>query len=296
MTLSCMSSVLAALQATDSPDLESRIIVVDNGSDASDLSRLKQGLSEIVDPDTKPELQANEKNLGYAGGMNTGIDRVRDWKPDYIWLLNNDTEVDPGAISALIAFSKARPGTVMTGATMANRTREFVLAAGGYRYFPWLGWNRPCLAGQPLANLAQLQDEPRLDYVDGAAMWLKGEFIQRTGGIPEDHYLFFEELELNQSLKPDETVGWCREALVYHLKGGAASTPEMQARSAYHAAFSAFSYTRRYAPLRLPTVILARLAGIGIRAVHRRQPGLFVAIVRALSDFLAGRFNSEDSW
>jgi GT2 family glycosyltransferase len=239
--------------------------------------------------ETAPELEVNALNLGYAGGMNAGIRRVRDWQPDYVWLLNNDTLVDPQAISSLLAHSRSHPSDVMLGSTIADQASGVIQTAGGYTYYRWLGWNRPCLAGQPLQNRVDLRSSPKLDYIDGAALWLRGDFIQRVGGIPEKHFLYFEELELNQCLIKGESISWCPAAVVYHIQGGSAPTPELQARGSYHAAISAFRYTWRHQRYCLPTVLLARLIGVGFRALARRQPGLLLAVFTALGDFMVGR-------
>jgi len=106
---------------------------------------------------------------------------------------------------------------------------------------------------------------------------------------PNKHFLYFEELELARRLKKDESLAWCKKSIVYHAQGGSTSTPALQARSCYHAAFSAFAYTRQHHPLCLPSVIISRLIGTVLRTMSRRQPQLLIAAFMAVSDFLIGR-------
>ena len=48
-------------------------------------------------------LIQNGSNLGFAGGNNVGLRfALRDPALQYFWLLNNDTVVQPGALSALV--------------------------------------------------------------------------------------------------------------------------------------------------------------------------------------------------
>lgn len=293
--MACVSSVLRALENTKLQSVTGRVMVVDNGSRDADLHKLKRGLADVAAqcPEVKPELERVERNLGFAAGMNVGIRRICNWRPDFFWLLNNDTVIDIQAISALLSYSIYRPDAVMLGCTMVEQSSERLLTAGGYRYFRWLGWNKPCLSGRALPDLNGLPTDRRMDYIDGAALWLRGNFIQLVGGIPQQYFLYFEELELNHYVGPGESIAWCPAALVYHRQGGSSSNANLQARAAYHAAFSAFVYTQRHYRYCLPTVVLARLAGIGGKALIRRQPQLLTAVLRAFLDFMTGRQASD---
>ncbi len=74
------------------------IIVVDNGSGEKKLRILKDRIDENILNDVI--FIENDDNLGFARGNNIGILRASG---DYVLLLNNDTYVAPGAISALVA-------------------------------------------------------------------------------------------------------------------------------------------------------------------------------------------------
>ncbi len=77
-------------------------IVVDNGSTdgTRDLMAAYPAVVTIWLP----------ANIGFAGAVNAGIDRAR---ADVIVLLNNDTEVEPGWLAALVRGLEAAPGAGM---------------------------------------------------------------------------------------------------------------------------------------------------------------------------------------
>jgi GT2 family glycosyltransferase len=280
-TISCAESVLRAFMTARALLESSELLIVDNGSD-QDIELLKEWCHASHSAHTM--LLSNPRNLGFAGGMNTGIRRALEGKSDFVWLLNNDLLVGSASILNLTKFSQLNKTAAIIGSTIVDPISGHVRTAGGYKYYSWLGINLPIFAGKTRSELL-LTQTPKLDYVDGAAIWLRGDFIARVRQLPEVHFLYFEELELNQCLQGEEEIAWCREAEVFHQGGGSSSTAYLQERATYHSARSAFRYTQRHYPWRLPTVIFARLVGITMRALLRCQPGLILATAKALRDF-----------
>ncbi|HEV7670847.1 MAG TPA: glycosyltransferase family 2 protein [Thermoanaerobaculia bacterium] len=85
---------VAALRA-DLPGSEASIVLVDNGSEPEGRERLGALGIEILDPG---------ENLGFAGGVNVGVERSLDAGPkDAIVILNPDVLVRPGCLAALLA-------------------------------------------------------------------------------------------------------------------------------------------------------------------------------------------------
>jgi GT2 family glycosyltransferase len=285
-TIACANSVHAALDTCTDLDQRSQLIIVDNGSSASDLARLTHWCHEQASTGTS--LLQNGGNLGFAKGMNRGVAHAQQLNPDFIWLLNNDTHVDGNAITAMLDYARSNPDVKVAGATVLDSESGRVQSAPGYRYYPALGYSSAMGAGELPENLEN-RAVAQADYVDGSAIWLDATFAQRTGGIPEKNFLYFEELELSRSLMRGERLGWCHDCLIYHQGSGSSSSRSLEARTSYYAALSAFRYTLDYTPWWLPTVIAARFAGITARAIRRGHPQLVCAIARATADFLLGR-------
>jgi len=89
-TLGC----LASLGRSRWSDLE--VIVSDNGSVDGSLEAISAAHPTV-------RIVANERNLGFAAGNNTGIERALDSEADAVFVLNNDTEVPPETIETLVA-------------------------------------------------------------------------------------------------------------------------------------------------------------------------------------------------
>ena len=285
-TLRCAASVISALRdCRDTLDAW-KLIVVDNDSGQEHVTALQQW--QQTQAPGQVALVLNDYNRGFAGGMNSGIERAQAIAPDYIWLLNNDTEVAPDSIAALLTFSGEHEEAAIVGSTILEPGGRQVKAAGGWRYYTWLGYSRAVAEGAETRVIDSI-DERLIDYLDGAALWLRADFLTRIGGIPDKNFLYGEELELNQRLSPSETFRWCREARVEHAGGASTTTVEQEARSCYHAALSIFDYSYRYHRLCLPTVIAARVIGISLRAIWQRKPKLISAVMRAVRDHFRSR-------
>ena len=76
-TVACIESLLAQ----DYPRLH--VLLVDNASQDGTVEAVRQQFPGV-------EIQVNETNLLYAGGMNVGMERARQEGFDYVLLLNND--------------------------------------------------------------------------------------------------------------------------------------------------------------------------------------------------------------
>jgi GT2 family glycosyltransferase len=66
------------------------IIIVDNNSIQSDFNNLREYLSNF----SEIQLIRNEKNVGYFGGLNSGIERVNLIDTAFVVIGNNDIEFD----------------------------------------------------------------------------------------------------------------------------------------------------------------------------------------------------------
>ena len=113
LTLTCLESLLGRGEVY--PALE--VIVVDNGSTEAELSRLRA--SAQADPRIK--LIENGENLGFARGNNVGIAAASG---EYVLLLNNDTYVPPGALSAMVRHLERRPDIGIIGPLTNNIGNE----------------------------------------------------------------------------------------------------------------------------------------------------------------------------
>lgn len=178
MTLECVDSVLK----TDYPNL--RIIVVDNASADDSVLRFKQS---ITDP--RVELAVNEKNEGYAGGNNRGIERALAAGAEYILVLNNDTIAAPGCLAPLVDAMERDRKIGVCGCPIVNLGHESDpnLGQGISLYTATTShWRHRGGACEPAD----------VDYVCGAAIMFRAEMIRRIGMFDERFFLLCEDSDI----------------------------------------------------------------------------------------------------
>jgi GT2 family glycosyltransferase len=182
---------LAALRVQTLRECE--IIVVDNAS--------TDGTAELV-ARSHPDLPLirNERNLGFAGGMNRGIAQA---SAPLLVLLNQDVVLEPDALAQLAAaFAEdARVGAV--GAKLLFPDRLRLQHAGGYLEWPLaLGQHY----GHGTFDLGQFDQPREVEYVTGAVMGLRRTALEEVGLLDERFWPgYFEEVDLCHRLR---AAGW----------------------------------------------------------------------------------------
>lgn len=162
------------------------------------------------------------KNLGYSGGNNVGIRfALNQDDMQYVWLLNNDTEVDPDSLYHLISRCESDKRIGICGSKLIyNHNRSRLQGLGGI-YNPWLGTTYHYEA---YASSDTIYDDmivsAAIDYVIGASMMLTRELITTVGLLCEDYFLYFEELDLSLRSKGLFKIAVATKSIVFHKEGG----------------------------------------------------------------------------
>ncbi len=275
-TLRCLESLVVAGVAT---------ICVDNGSADGSAEAVAARFPAV-------ELVENGVNLGYAGGNNVGIRRALERGADWIWLVNNDTVVDPAAPAALAAAASARPDAGVLACKVLFADRPDVLWYAGGRFSTLLGYS-----GRQTGYGSR--DDGRFDRIHdvaratGAAMAVSRTAVERAGVLDEELFAYVEDVEWCLRIRAAGlAVVFVPGARVWHRvsasTGGAASTTSL-----YYDTRNTLAVAERHRPLppgarelRRGFVVGAHLAQASLRP--GRRDGL-AAVVEGWRDFRRGR-------
>jgi GT2 family glycosyltransferase len=176
---------LESLRSVKYPNL--RIIVVDNGSENDEASKLESEYSGLI------ELIRNETNLGFAGGANTGIRAALAAGADYVLLLNNDVTVAPDSIGAMVeAAGRYRRPAALSPRAYFHEPRDVIYSTGGMVNL-WTGVARQVGRGE--RDGGQYEQAARRDYADGLCMLIPAWALETVGLLDEDYFAYWEETD-----------------------------------------------------------------------------------------------------
>jgi len=185
-----------------------KTVVVDNGSTDGSIEYLRERYPEI-------KYISNAENLGFSGGNNVGIEYAVAEGFDYIYLLNNDTEVDSNFLTDIITATQKDPKIGIAGSTVFYfSSPDTVWYAGGHAN--WISGDMldPRVGKQLTVDELPLED---VDEVAGAGMLIKRQVIEDVGVLDPSFFIYFEETDWCQRAKKyGWRVVWVPESKVWH--------------------------------------------------------------------------------
>jgi hypothetical protein len=276
LTVECVES----LRSLDYGNHE--VVLIDNGSEDG-----SEALLRTTFPDLK--LIQTGRNLGYAGGNNRGIAHALSRGSEYIWLLNNDTRVHPGALRALVDALATRPQAGIAGSKIFSMEDPERLSYAGGRFDPWKG--RALHQGREETDHGQYDRLETTDFVTGCSLLVRASVVRTVGPMDERFFLYYEDLDWNlriqqagfQSLYVPTSVLWHREGGSLGRSLGKTMKPDVVY---YVARNSLYFYARHLPPLQRWSSVAWSLQSQWrtLRRLCREGSPLADAYRRALSD------------
>lgn len=224
-------------------------------------------------------------NRGFAAGNNVAIEyALKKGGSDYIWCLNNDTVVEPNALTEYIGKAreyKARNQKVgIIGAKLMYYHQPELIQAIGGKYNKWLATSKHIGAFEK--DTGQYDNEEivkQISYPVGASMLVDIEFIKDNGLMCEDYFLYFEELDwVRRGFVNGWNVGYCWEAKVFHKEGASIQGGNLKNTSDianYYGIRNRFVFTKRFycgfylfVRLTIILIILNRLLHFEFKAIR----------------------------
>jgi len=223
--------LLASLRRITYPNIE--IMVVDNASPNDDPGIILQRFPEI-------RFIRSKENLGFAGGNNLAI---REARGDFLLMINNDTEVDPGFLEPLVQKFLDNPAV----GAVSPKIRFFsqpdtIQFAGMTPINPFTMRSRGLGFGQK--DKGQFDKDTPTAFVHGAAMMISREVLQRVGLMAESYFLYYEELDWGARIgKAGYELWYVHNSLVMHKES--ISTGKLSPFKTYYINRSRLLYLRR---------------------------------------------------
>ena len=179
-TLECLESIARV----DYPNFE--VVVADNGSTDGSVEAV-----ERCHPGVR--IIENRANLGFAEGNNGAIRHALETGADFIFLLNNDTVVDPGVVTEFVRAAQQMPQAGVFGAKIYHHADSRRLwYAGGYWDSRTLSFNE---YGAGEIDRGQYDVLTETEWVIGCAMFIRAEVFRKVGLLEPRFFLNNEEID-----------------------------------------------------------------------------------------------------
>jgi N-acetylglucosaminyl-diphospho-decaprenol L-rhamnosyltransferase len=185
---------LAAIERTHPTAIEHEILVLDNASD--------DGSAEAVQAlDGDIRLISLERRAGKAANDSTLLQEAGG---RYCLLLNEDSELQPGAAEALLAALAADPAAAAAGAQLLDSSGEPVPCA--WR-FPGVG---TALAGaaflhRRLTVQSRGAQARRVDWAQSSALMVRRDAAAEVDYLDPDFFVYYDECDFCKRLAD---AGW----------------------------------------------------------------------------------------
>ncbi len=277
-TLACLRSV----ERLEYPLFS--VLVVDNGSRPDTLGPLRAGLGTAT-------LLENEANLGYAIGIKPAIEWALNRGAEYLFLLNNDTVVDPACLTALVEVAQHDASVGIVGALNLYLSKPDVIWFSG----GMVDW-RTGTVWDPTSEktVHQLDGIPLLrevDYVAGSSLLIKTSVIREIGLMDPRYFVYYEDTEwCIRAKRRGYRVMASLNARIWHKVSGSASS-----FARYFMIRNRGLFMLRICPRRRLPGFLLRYFRYSLQEARqafrsgRRVEG--IVTLMALRDFVLGRFH-----
>ncbi|MGB1253584.1 MAG: glycosyltransferase family 2 protein [Candidatus Promineifilaceae bacterium] len=191
----CLKSVLADFRHSN---LLGKIWLVDNASTDGSVDLVETLFQNV-------EVIANRDNLGFGAANNQGMRAAAADNPRHYLLLNPDTVVRPGAIGHMVGWMDINPEVGMVGSRLVygdGRLQHSAFHFPGLRqllfeFLPFpLRFYNTALNGRYAARKFNKSFKPfKVDHPLGAAMLVRRNVADATGGFDEAFHMYCEEID-----------------------------------------------------------------------------------------------------
>ena len=188
-----------------------QVIIIDNASSDGSIEYIKQQYPKFI-------LIENKENLGFTTAINQGI---KSSKSEYVFLLNNDTELDSHCISNLLKCIEKDENIFTVASKMIQYGDRSKIDDVGDEYTIF-GWTKRVGYGKSpdLYN----QKKEIFSACAGAALYRRNVF-DKIGYFDENFFAYMEDVDISYRAKIwGYKCIYCPQAVVYHVGSGSSGS------------------------------------------------------------------------
>ncbi len=223
LTINCLRSLSGEIASVPG----AQVIVCENGTGGDAQQRIADAI-RAQGWQSWASLVAVHPNRGFTGGNNLILREVLSCSqpPRYVLLLNADTIVRPGALSALVEFMDGHPSVGIAGSRLEDP--DGTPQRSAFRFSSFISEFETAVRFGPVSRLLQrwivsppvVDEACPTDWVAGASMIVRREVFTAIGMLDEDYYTYFDDIDFCRVAR---RAGWpcwyVPQSRVVHLVG-----------------------------------------------------------------------------
>lgn len=185
------------------------IVVVDNGSTA-------KGTHESLDTLASDQVTViyNKDNLGFSGGVNTGIRYALKHNYDYVALFNNDAVADKNWLKELVKAAEKQQSGITTG-LLLHRDGKTIDSTGDW----CSNWGLPFPRNRGDKTTEAAASGPVFSGSGGASLY-SVKMFEDIGLFDEKFFMYYEDTDTSfRAQLYGYPVYYTDRAIAYHKQG-----------------------------------------------------------------------------
>lgn len=153
------------------------------------------------------------ENLGFAGGNNLGL---KDAHGEFIFFLNNDTEVTPGCIEPIMELFESDSKIGLISPLIKFHWQQDLIQYAGFTEMNKVTLRNNAI-GYKENDSGQYKKPQKTFFAHGAAMMVKREILDKIGSMSEKFFLYYEEHDWCERIRKEGyTIYFQPQSTIYH--------------------------------------------------------------------------------
>jgi len=159
-------------------------------------------------------LSLNSTDQGFAGAQVVAYEQAKQWGADYIYLLNQDTVVDPFFLQTIVQYAQEHPAYgILQSRIMLKQDPEKLNSQGNALHFLGFGFSD---GYQKTPQKAKQHKRP-LFYASGAGMLIRMDLLNQIGSFEPSYYMYHEDVDLSWRARlAGFQIGYVEDSVIYH--------------------------------------------------------------------------------
>jgi GT2 family glycosyltransferase len=305
-TIQCLDNVISSMEyAGNQKTLKFHVIVIDNNSTDNSLTEIRSWLAhrkikahELTMPwqndyiekfselkNKQWVLLLSDRNRGYAGGNNFGLEFANKMGCDYVLILNNDTLLIDKSLNAMIDFIEIHSEVGILGPVISDLDTRMIQSAGK-KIDLWFG--------RHAAYRETVGEYREVGYVSGCCMLIRCKVLESAGLLDPDFCLYTEDVDFCYRVKKAGYKIIClNSAKAYHSSHGSIKGSEdREALRLFFQIRNNFLFSRKHLSMYRRSIYQTGIAARAFKRIfinlYRGYYGAVKSIINGLVSGLAG--------